>query len=203
VPHCNNPHPLARTKRAAGARFVTAIETEKNRRWAEARISALTGGEEISARYMRGDFFDFKPSFKLFFAGNHKPRLHTVNEAMRRRLHMIPFSVTIPRAERDPDLPEKLRDEWPGILGWAIEGGGRDLESVPRPADTWRVCARMGGGLRLSRRRESSKAAPSARGGKPLASTEGFSDGSEPGKDSPSRPCRASIGVLANRWRRK
>ncbi len=105
-----------------GARFVTAIETEKNRRWAEARISALTGGEEISARYMRGDFFDFKPSFKLFFAGNHRPRLHTVNEAMRRRLHMIPFSITIPRAERDPDLPEKLKVEWPGILAWAIEG---------------------------------------------------------------------------------
>ncbi len=105
-----------------GARFVTAMETEENRRWAESRIKALTGGDPIAARYMRQDFFDFTPTFKLFVAGNHKPRLRTVDEAIRRRLHLIPFSVTIPKAERDPDLPEKLKSEWPGVLAWAIEG---------------------------------------------------------------------------------
>ncbi|MEE9250475.1 MAG: phage/plasmid primase, P4 family [Alphaproteobacteria bacterium] len=105
-----------------GARLVTATETEENRRWAESRIKALTGGDPISARYMRQDFFEFTPTFKLFVAGNHKPRLHTVDEAIRRRLHLIPFSVTIPKAERDPDLSEKLKTEWPGILGWAIKG---------------------------------------------------------------------------------
>ena len=105
-----------------GARFVTAIETEENRRWAESRIKALTGGDPIAARYMRQDFFEFVPVFKLFVAGNHKPRLRTVDEAIRRRLHLIPFSVTIPRSERDPDLPEKLKAEWPAILAWAIDG---------------------------------------------------------------------------------
>jgi putative DNA primase/helicase len=105
-----------------GARFVTATETEQNRSWAESRIKALTGGDPIAARYMRQDFFEFTPVFKLFVAGNHKPRLRTVDEAIRRRLHLIPFSVTIPKAERDPDLPEKLKAEWPGILAWAIEG---------------------------------------------------------------------------------
>ncbi|MCH8998205.1 MAG: hypothetical protein IID48_08040 [Proteobacteria bacterium] len=105
-----------------GARLVTATETEENRRWAESRIKALTGGDPIAARYMRQDFFEFTPTFKLFVAGNHKPRLRTVDEAIRRRLHLIPFNVTIPKAERDPDLPEKLKAEWPGILAWAIDG---------------------------------------------------------------------------------
>jgi putative DNA primase/helicase len=100
------------------------METEGNRRWAESRVKALTGGDPIAARFMRGDFFTFTPVFKLLIAGNHKPTLRTVDEAIRRRLHLIPFNVTIPKAERDPDLPEKLRNEWPGILAWAIEGAG-------------------------------------------------------------------------------
>ncbi len=105
-----------------GARLVTAMETEGNRRWAESRIKALTGGDPIAARFMRGDFFTFTPVFKLLIAGNHKPALRTVDEAIRRRLHLIPFSVTIPKSERDPDLPEKLKAEWPDILTWAING---------------------------------------------------------------------------------
>jgi putative DNA primase/helicase len=71
---------------------------------------------------MRQDFFTFTPLFKLFIAGNHKPGLRGVDEAMRRRLNLIPFTVTIPAAERDHTLPEKLKAEWPGILAWAIEG---------------------------------------------------------------------------------
>jgi putative DNA primase/helicase len=105
-----------------GARLVTAIETEQGRRWAEARIKALTGGDKISARFMRQDFFEFTPSFKLIVAGNHKPGLRSVDEAIRRRFHLIPFAITIPAGERDPDLGEKLKDEWPGILQWLIDG---------------------------------------------------------------------------------
>jgi putative DNA primase/helicase len=105
-----------------GARLVTAIETEEGRRWAEAKIKSLTGGDKIAARFMRGDFFEFTPAFKLCVAGNHKPSLRTVDEAIRRRFHLVPFAVTIPPAERDPDLPAKLKAEWPGILRWMIEG---------------------------------------------------------------------------------
>ncbi len=105
-----------------GARLVTAQETEEGRRWAESRIKALTGGDPITARYMRQDFFTFTPQFKLLIAGNHKPGLRNVDEAMRRRLHLIPFTVTVPAAERDPLLPEKLKAEWPGILKWMIAG---------------------------------------------------------------------------------
>ena len=71
---------------------------------------------------MRQDFFEFTPIFKLLIAGNHTPSLRSVDEAIRRRLHLIPFSVTIPNEERDPLLSEKLREEWPGILARMIEG---------------------------------------------------------------------------------
>jgi putative DNA primase/helicase len=105
-----------------GARLVTAIETEDGHRWAESKIKGLTGGDKIAARFMRADFFEYVPQFKLMVAGNHKPGLRSVDEAMRRRLHLVPFTVTIPKEERDPRLCEKLRDEWPGILQWAIDG---------------------------------------------------------------------------------
>ncbi len=105
-----------------GARLVTSQETEEGRRWAESRIKSLTGGDPIAARFMRQDFFTFTPSFKLFIAGNHKPVLRGVDEALRRRFNLIPFAVTIPVSERDSELPEKLKAEWPGILQWAIEG---------------------------------------------------------------------------------
>ena len=71
---------------------------------------------------MRQDFFEYVPAFKLMIAGNHKPGLRSVDEAIRRRFHLIPFSVTIPAARRDPELGEKLKAEWPGILQWMLEG---------------------------------------------------------------------------------
>jgi putative DNA primase/helicase len=108
--------------RLFGARLVTSTETEEGRQWAESRLKMLTGGETVSARFMRQDFFEFAPQFKLMICGNHKPGIRSVDEAIRRRFHLIPFTVTIPKAERDPDLVEKLKPEWPGILYWMIGG---------------------------------------------------------------------------------
>jgi putative DNA primase/helicase len=105
-----------------GARLVTAVETEEGRRWDESKIKALTGGDTISARFMRQDFFQYAPQFKLIIAGNHKPGLRSVDEAIRRRLNLIPFTVTIPPAARDPEFPDKLKVELPGILAWMIDG---------------------------------------------------------------------------------
>ena len=105
-----------------GARLVTASETEDGRAWAELRIKQLTGGERISARFMRQDFFEFTPQFKLMIVGNHKPSLRGVNEAIRRRFLLLPFAVTVPAEMRDYELAEKLRAEGPGILAWAIAG---------------------------------------------------------------------------------
>jgi putative DNA primase/helicase len=105
-----------------GARLVTAIETEDGKRWAEARIKAMTGGDPIPCRFMRQDFWTYTPVFKLLIASNHKPTIGTVDEAIRRRIHLIPFTVWISEEERDKQLESKLRAEYPGILQWAIQG---------------------------------------------------------------------------------
>jgi putative DNA primase/helicase len=105
-----------------GARLVTATETEEGRSWAEARIKSLTGGDRIAARFMRRDFFEFMPQFKLAIGGNYKPALRGVDEAMRRRFNLIPFTITVPPEERDKTLADRLKSEWPGILSWAING---------------------------------------------------------------------------------
>jgi putative DNA primase/helicase len=103
-----------------GARLVTAQETEEGRRWAESKIKAMTGGDPIKARFMRQDFFEYTPQYKLAIAGNHKPGLRGVDEAIRRRFNLIPFTVKIARL--DKELSDKLRAEWAGILQWAIDG---------------------------------------------------------------------------------
>ncbi len=103
-----------------GARFVTASETEEGRAWAESRIKQLTGGDRITARFMRQNFFTFIPSFKLTIVGNHKPALVNVDDAARRRFKIVPF-IHKPAAP-DRQLEEKLLAEWPGILRWMIDG---------------------------------------------------------------------------------
>lgn len=107
----------------AGARLVTASETEEGRAWAEARIKQLTGGDPITARFMRKDNFTYIPQFKLTFIGNHEPALHNVDEAMRRRFRIIPFNRK--PAKPDRRLEDKLVEEWPQILNWMIEGALR------------------------------------------------------------------------------
>jgi P4 family phage/plasmid primase-like protien len=106
-----------------GARLVAATEIEQEQSWADARISHLTGGDPVKARFMRQDFFQFWPQFKLLISGNNKPSLHGVTEAIRRRFHLVPFNVTIPPAERDTNFAKnRLEPEWPYILRWMIDG---------------------------------------------------------------------------------
>jgi P4 family phage/plasmid primase-like protien len=119
-----SPHDRHPTEKAGlrGARMVVSQEIAKGRRWDEAKLKELSGGDPISARYMRQDFFEFMPQFKLNIVANNKPSFYGVDEAIRRRIHLIPFTVTIPEKQRDPDLTDKLRAEWGGILQWAIDG---------------------------------------------------------------------------------
>ena len=112
-----HPTELAMLK---GARLVTASEVEEGRRWDEGLIKSITGGDVITARHMRQDFFEFHPKLKLLMAVNHLPGTRSVDVAMRRRLSIIPFTRTI--ANPDQRLPEKLRQEWSGILAWAVQG---------------------------------------------------------------------------------
>jgi len=103
-----------------GARLVTASETEEGRAWAEARIKQLTGGEPITARFMRQDNFTYQPTFKLLIVGNHAPVLRNVDDAAKRRFNIVPF---VHKPEKpDRELEQKLQAEAPGILRWMIEG---------------------------------------------------------------------------------
>jgi putative DNA primase/helicase len=135
--HDRHPTEIAKLR---GARLVAAQETEKGRRWDETKIKALTSEDKLTGRFMRQDFFDFKPTHKLIITGNHKPSLRSVDEAIRRRFLLVPFTVTIPPKERDPKLAEKLRPEWPAILRWMIDGslewhrGGLTVPDVVRTA---------------------------------------------------------------------
>lgn len=113
------PNDLAALK---GARMVFASETEDNRRLAEAKVKAITGGDRISARFMRAEWFEYRPQFKLWLATNHKPNIHGTDHAIWRRIRLVPWEVTIPDADQDKTLPDRLRAELPGILAWAVEG---------------------------------------------------------------------------------
>ncbi|WP_409971505.1 phage/plasmid primase, P4 family [Bacillus sp. Bva_UNVM-123] len=108
--------------RLHGARFVSAVESEDGQKLSESLIKQLTGGEPITARFLRKEFFEFLPEFKIFFTTNHKPIVKGDDEGIWRRIRLIPFTVTIPKEEVDKQLPEKLRAELSGILRWAVEG---------------------------------------------------------------------------------
>jgi putative DNA primase/helicase len=105
-----------------GARLAASVEVEDGRRLAESLVKQLTGGDRIKARFMRQDFFEFEPTHKVILAANHKPTIRGTDHAIWRRIKLIPFEVTIPKAKQDPRLFAKLRGELPGILAWAVRG---------------------------------------------------------------------------------
>ena len=114
-------HPTERAD-LFGARFVASIEIEAGRKLAEVLVKDMTGGDRIKARWLYHDFFEWEPTHKLFLAANHKPTIRGTDHAIWRRILLIPFAVTIPEQERDRQLGEKLKEELPGILRWAVEG---------------------------------------------------------------------------------
>jgi putative DNA primase/helicase len=109
-------------------RLAIATETEEGRRLAESKVKTLTGGDRIRARHMRRDFFEFAPTHKIVIVGNHRPAIRNADEAMRRRLLLIPFDAVIPADVRDPQLADKLAGERPAILAWMVAGCQRWLE---------------------------------------------------------------------------
>ena len=119
-----------------GARLVTASETSEGKKWDQQRVAQVTGGDPITARFMRQNFFTYSPQFSLIIVGNHKPSLQSVDDAMRRRFNIIPFLIKPDTPDRD--LEAKLRDEWPAILKWMIDGC---LEWQRRGLDRPRVVA--------------------------------------------------------------
>lgn len=108
--------------RLKGARFVTTVEPGEGERFNEGLIKQLTGGDKITARYLYGKEFEFKPQFKLWIAANNKPVIRGSDIGIWRRIRLIPFGVTIPEDKVDKNLPSKLKCEYPAILRWIWEG---------------------------------------------------------------------------------
>lgn len=113
------PNDLAALK---GARFTAASETPASRKLNEALIKQLTGGDAVQARFLFQEFFEFKPQCKLFLATNYRPNIVGTDVGIWRRTHEVPFPVSIPESECDPNLPAKLDAEISGILAWAVRG---------------------------------------------------------------------------------
>jgi putative DNA primase/helicase len=113
------PNDVAQLK---GARLVIAVEAENGHRLAESLIKQATGGDRLTARFMRAEYFTFEPTFKIFLATNHRPTVRGTDHAVWRRLKLVPFSVTIPDDQQDHHLADTLTGELPGILAWAVRG---------------------------------------------------------------------------------
>ena len=110
---------LARLK---GLRLVTTSEIEQGRQISESLIKVVTGEDALTARFLYGEYFSFKPTFKIFMATNHKPKIRGADNGIWRRIKMIPFTVTIPPEQRDKNLTAKLIAENSGILNWLLKG---------------------------------------------------------------------------------
>ena len=108
--------------RLKGARLVTTSETDEGVFLNESLIKQLTGGDAITARFLYGKEFEFRPEFKIVMATNHKPRIRGTDTGIWRRIRLVPFTQAIPEEKQDKRLPEKLLAELPGILNWALEG---------------------------------------------------------------------------------
>jgi putative DNA primase/helicase len=114
-------HPTG-TAALLGLRLAVTHETDEGRRLAEGTVKRLTGGDRITARRMREDFWTFEPSHSIVMHTNHKPVVRGTDEGIWRRLRFVPFPVVIPDEERDGKLPERLRTEADGILAWLVAG---------------------------------------------------------------------------------
>ena len=112
--------------RLAGKRLAVAGELGTGS-WNLQRIKQLTGGDTIAARFMRENFFDFRPKVKLLISGNDKPSLASVDRAIERRLHLVPFTHKI--SNPDKKIPKRLEKEFPQILAWAMRGTRMWLEA--------------------------------------------------------------------------
>lgn len=131
-----------------GCRFVTASEPKKGARFDVGRLRHIVGLEEIKARFLRENHFTFKPSHKLFIDCNDRPIINDPNDALWNRIKLVPFTIEIPRHEIDTTLPEKLRDELPGIMAWLAGGAAEfikhglpDVAEVTATTDEYRAAS--------------------------------------------------------------
>jgi putative DNA primase/helicase len=120
--HRNNEGARSDIARLKGARLITSSEGESSARLAEALIKQLTGGDVVTVRRLYETEFQFRPEGKIWLATNHKPEIRGTDEAIWRRIWLLPFIVTIPDDKRDPGITNKLIGEDSGILNWMLDG---------------------------------------------------------------------------------
>lgn len=117
--HGNHPTEIADL---FGVRFAATVEVGEGRKLDEVLIKQLTGGDRVRARRMREDFWEFDPTHHIWLAVNHLPEITGTDKGIRRRIKLIPFRVQIPDRHQDRTLSQKLLEELPGIMAWAVEG---------------------------------------------------------------------------------
>lgn len=105
-----------------GKRLVPVQEIEAGRYLNEAQVKAITGSDKITGARLYENETEFDPTHKLVIGANHRPHVRGQDHGIWRRIRLVPFTVTIPAEERDPDLTTKLMAESSGILNWLIEG---------------------------------------------------------------------------------
>ena len=170
--YSNASGPKEDIARLAGARLVLASETEESKPLAESLIKQMTGGENLTARELYKNSFEFTPQFKILLVANHIPIVKGTDNAIWRRIKLVPFDVTIPPSKQDPALLQKLLAELPGILNWALKGyqlwrrsGLRTPRAVDKATAEYRSdmdivgrfleeCATVAEGLRTSSKAE-------------------------------------------------
>ena len=121
------------------ARLAIASETKAADTLDDEQVKSITGGDRQRARRMREDPWFFDPTHTLVMFSNYRPRIHGQDEGIWRRLRLIPWDVTIPEHERDPDLADKLKAEMSGILNWTIQGAMQFLNDGFNPPATVRA----------------------------------------------------------------
>lgn len=134
--------------RLSGARLVVSLEVDEGKQLAAALIKSLTGGDTVAVRFLHHEFFEFRPQFKLWLVANHKPATESEDDAIWRRIRVIPFDHEIPEAERDESVKRILRGDAQvrsAILAWAVrgcldwrQGGLRMPATVRKATDSYR-----------------------------------------------------------------
>jgi phage/plasmid-associated DNA primase len=76
----------------------------------------------VTARFLFGENFDFKPEFKLWLSTNNKPVIQGTDDAIWDRIRLIPFMQRFDGPKADTKLPDKLRGELAGVFAWMVEG---------------------------------------------------------------------------------
>ncbi len=123
--HRDGGAPRADIARLHGRRLVVGVEVDQGRHMAEGLVKQLTGGDTVVARHLYRDHFEFRPQFKLWIFANDAPRVRDDDDAVWRRLRLVPFVHPVPREQRDPQIKLTLRDPkvgGPAVLAWAVAG---------------------------------------------------------------------------------